>query len=137
MKLQELKNKKILVVGRGIEGKAVETYLRLHLRGVKLDAVDKKDGKDYLSLQKNYDIAVKSPGVKSKFLKIPYTTATNIFLSNAKGKVIGITGTKGKSTTATLIFEMLKKQGLDVYLGGNIGQSPLRSEEHTSELQSQ
>lgn len=125
MKLQELKNKKILIVGAGIEGQAVGKYLRLHLKGVELNLVDQKNGNDYLDKQKNYDIAIKSPGVKPELLKIPYTTATNIFLSNAKGKTIGVTGTKGKSTTSTLIYKMLESQGLDVYLGGNIGQSPL------------
>ncbi|MDP2637898.1 MAG: UDP-N-acetylmuramoyl-L-alanine--D-glutamate ligase [Candidatus Levybacteria bacterium] len=125
MKLSELKNKKISIVGKGIEGKATYAYLKRHLPGVRLDLVDQKDGKDYLSKQKNYDIAVKSPGVKPELIAIPYTTATNIFLSNAKGKVIGVTGTKGKSTTTTLIYKMLQKQGLDTYLGGNIGQSPL------------
>jgi len=125
MKLEELKNKKILIVGAGIEGKVVEEYLRLHLKGIKLDLVDQKDGEDYLKNQKDYDIAVKSPGVRPELITIPYTTATNIFLSNAKGKVIGVTGTKGKSTTSTLIYEMLNKEGLDAYLGGNIGKPPL------------
>jgi len=125
MKLKDLKNKKILIVGRGIEGIAVEKYLRTHLKGVRLNLVDQKDGDNYLDKQKNYDIAIKSPGVKPEIITIPYTTATNIFLSNAKGKVIGITGTKGKSTTTTLIYKMLKQQGLNAYLGGNIGQSPL------------
>ncbi len=125
MKLEDLRNKKILIVGRGIEGQAVEKYLRSHLKGVRLDVVDQEDGPTYLGKQKDYDIAIKSPGVKSELLKIPHTTATNIFMSNAKGKVIGITGTKGKSTTTTLIHKMLKAQGLDAYLGGNIGESPL------------
>jgi len=125
MKLKELKDKKILIVGREIEGKATQAYLRSHLKGVKLNLVDQKDGLDYLKNQRNYDIAIKSPGVKPELITIPYTTATNIFLSNTKGKVIGITGTKGKSTTSTLIYKMLKKEGLDVYFGGNIGKSPL------------
>jgi len=125
MKLEDLKNKKILIVGAGIEGKATLTYLRRHLPGVNIDIADQKDGPNYLNKQKDYDIAIKSPGVKPELIAIPYTTATNIFLSNAKGKIIGITGTKGKSTTTTLIYKMLKAQGLDVYLGGNIGQSPL------------
>ncbi len=125
MKLEELKNKKVLIIGKGIEGSAVLKYLKKHLPGSMIDIVDQKDGADYLKDQKKYDIAIKSPGIKSSVLAIPYTTATNLFLANAKGKVIGITGTKGKSTTTTLIFEMLKKQGLNVYLGGNIGQSPL------------
>lgn len=123
--LSGLKNKKILIVGKGIEGQATGKYLRTHLKGVELNLVDQKDGSDYLNEQKNYDIAVKSPGVKPELIKIPYTTATNIFLSNAKGKIIGVTGTKGKSTTSTLIYKMLEAQGLDVYLGGNIGQSSL------------
>jgi UDP-N-acetylmuramoylalanine--D-glutamate ligase len=125
MKLEELKNKKILIVGKGIEGNATLKYLKKHLPNSVIDIVDQKDGDNYLNSQKNYDIAVKSPGVKSELIKIPYTTATNIFLANAKGKVIGITGTKGKSTTTTLIYKMLDRQGLNVYLGGNIGQSPL------------
>lgn len=125
MKLEELKNKKILIVGKGIEGNAVLKYLKKHLSESIIDIVDKKDGDNYLNSQKKYDLAIKSPGVRPELIKIRYTTATNIFLSNAKGKVIGITGTKGKSTTSTLIYKMLKTQGLDVYLGGNIGQSPL------------
>ena len=125
MKLEEFKDKKILIVGKGIEGNAAFKYLKKHLRNSIIDIVDQKDGTNYLDKQKNYDIAIKSPGVKPELITIPYTTATNIFLANAKGKVIGITGTKGKSTTTTLIFEMLRKQGLDVYLGGNIGQSPI------------
>lgn len=125
MMLEELKNKKILIVGRGIEGNAAYKYLKKHLPISIIDIVDQKDGKNYLNKQKNYDIAIKSPGVKPQFLTIPYTTSTNVFMSNVKGKVIGITGTKGKSTTSTLIYKMLKKQGLNVYLSGNIGQSPL------------
>lgn len=125
MKLEELKNKKILIVGRGIEGTAVFKYLKKHLPNSKIDTVDQKEGANYLDKQKSYDLVIKSPGVKQELIKIPYTTATNIFLSNNKGKVIGITGTKGKSTTSTLIYKMLKAQGFDAYLGGNIEQSPL------------
>jgi UDP-N-acetylmuramoylalanine--D-glutamate ligase len=125
MKLEELKNKKILIVGRGIEGNAAYKYLRKHLPNSVIDIVDQKDGNNYLDKQKNYDIAVKSPGVKPELIKIPYTTSTNIFLSNAKGKVIGVTGTKGKSTTSTLIYKMLRGSGINAYFGGNIGQSSL------------
>ena len=130
MKLEELKNKKILIVGKGIEGNAAYKYLHRHLPNAVIDIVDQKDGDNYLDQQENYDIAIKSPGVKKELIKIPYTTSTNIFLANSKGKTIGITGTKGKSTTATLIYKMLKKsfdsaQDKDAYLGGNIGQSPL------------
>lgn len=125
MKLEELKNKKILIVGRGIEGNAAHKYLHKHLPSSIIDIVDQKDGISYLDKQTSYDIAIKSPGVKPELIKIPYTTSTNIFLANSRGKVIGVTGTKGKSTTSTLIYKMLKKEGLDAYFGGNIGQSSL------------
>ncbi len=125
MKLADLKNKKILIVGKGVEGEAVGRYLKKKFPNITIDAVDKKDGQDYLEKQSNYDIVIKSPSVKPEVISIPYTTATNLFLANAKGKIIGVTGTKGKSTTATLIYEMLQKQGFDAYLGGNIGVSPL------------
>lgn len=125
MTIKDLENKQILIVGRGIEGKAAFKYLKKHLPNAVIDIVDQKDGENYLDKQKNYDLAIKSPGVKKELIKIPYTTSTNIFMSNQKGKVIGITGTKGKSTTATLTYEMLKEEGKDAYLGGNIGQSSL------------
>src|SRR3989338_9085227 len=125
MKLEELKNKKILIVGKGIEGSATLKYLKQHLPNAVIDIVDQKDGDNYLDQQRKYDIAVKSPGVKKELIKILYTTSTNVFMSNQKGKVIGITGTKGKSTTSTLIYEILKIDGKDAYLGGNIGQPSL------------
>ena len=125
MKLEKLRHKKILIIGKGIEGNAAYKYLRKNFPKSIIDIVDQKDGDNYLDKQKNHDIAIKSPGVKSELIKIPYTTATNIFLSNARGKIIGVTGTKGKSTTSTLIYKMLQEDGKDAYLGGNIGQSPL------------
>ncbi|MDP3988607.1 MAG: UDP-N-acetylmuramoyl-L-alanine--D-glutamate ligase [Candidatus Levybacteria bacterium] len=132
MKIEDLKNKKILIVGKGVEGTAVFDLLKKHLPKNQIVIVDQKDGANYLDKQKEFDIAIKSPGVKAEVLKIPYTTATNIFLSNAKGKIIGVTGSKGKSTTSTLIYKMFEKsfgsaqdKQDNVYFGGNIGQSPL------------
>lgn len=126
MTIQELQAKKrILIIGYGVEGKAVEAFLKKHCPHVEIGIADQKDGEDYLKDQHIYELAIKSPGVQPDQVKIPYTTATSIFFANNKGKTIGITGTKGKSTTTALIYEMLKKQGFDVHMGGNIGQSPL------------
>ena len=84
-------------------------------------------------LDESFDYLVKNPGVpidhkyvlKAKELDIPVINEVEMaFLSIPKEKnvkVIGITGTNGKTTTTTLIYEFIKEQGLGVHLAGNIG----------------
>ncbi len=126
MTIHELKlKKKIIIIGYGVEGQAVHEFLKIHCPGVEIGIADKNDGTGYLDKQVNYELAIKSPGVMPSLLKIPYTTATNIFMLNCKGKTIGVTGTKGKGTTSSLIYQMLIESGKDAYLGGNIGEPPI------------
>lgn len=127
MKLGDLKGKKILILGYGREGKATEQYLKSMLPGAVLGIADQSLNKDYLAMQKDYDIAIKTPGIRKSVITIPYTTATNIFFANVNGTTIGITGSKGKSTTASLIHHILKEAGKKSHLAGNIGQ-PLLAE---------
>jgi len=94
---------------------------------VRFAIADKKDGSGYLEEQEKYDLAVRSPGVRKELITIPYTTATNLFFEGVKGMTIGITGTKGKSTTTSLIYAILKEAGYKAHLVGNIG-NPLLSE---------
>ena len=82
--------------------------------------------KDFLiSDSKNVDLIVRSPGIPlwdiEDRLQAPITTITREFFDLCPCPIIGVTGTKGKGTTATLIYEILKKDGKDVYLVGNIG----------------
>ncbi len=122
MKLDELKKyKKILLLGYGKEGKATEKFLKKYLPESIVGISDKKFDPNYLEEQKNYDLVIRSPGVKKNLIIKDYTTATNIFLANIKNVVIGVTGTKGKSTTVSLIYLILKKAGKKVHLVGNIG----------------
>ncbi len=150
MKLEELKNKKILILGLGKEGKDTFEFLSKIFPGkiigiadqnpnCKLQATDRKLkrvkwylGKSYLKALKNYDVIIKSPGVpihlpevERAYKEEKITSQTEIFLQNCKCKVVGITGTKGKSTTASLIYKVLKEGGLKVHLVGNIGKPVL------------
>lgn len=79
----------------------------------------------------NTDEIVKSPGipetanmvVEAKARKIPVIDELAFAARHTKGKLIGITGTNGKTTTTSLCYHILKKAGLSVGLGGNIGKS--------------
>lgn len=127
MKVEELAHKKILVIGMGIEGAATVRFLHKYVPTSTIETTDQKNGSGYLDSQADYDLAVKSPGVPRQLLHIPYTTATNIFFANTKGIVIGVTGTKGKSTTSSLIYSLLSAARKRVHLCGNIGR-PLLDE---------
>lgn len=139
------KDKKVAILGYGREGKSTYHFLRKHLKTQVLTIVD--NNKDLLAnneeLQKDtylefvlgekalehlevYDYIIKAPGVKFHNLDISrfqdkITSQLELILTYYRDNVIGITGTKGKSTTSTLIYEVLKKQGKNVYLVGNIG----------------
>lgn len=139
----DLQNKKILILGFGREGQDTFLFLRKLFPNKVLGVADERKikapkskvnlrlGKDYLKAIKEYDLVIKSPGIP--FKKLPrtvlgkITTQTEIFFENCPGKIIGITGTKGKSTTAFLIYQVLKKGGVKTKLVGNIGKPVLVS----------
>lgn len=146
-------DKKIAVLGLGIEGLDLVAYL--HKKKAKITGFDIKTKNELseiipklkrlgikLSLGENYlkegllgfDYIFRSPAIrltrpelmKAKAVKIPILSATKLFFDLCPGKIIGVTGTKGKGTTATLIFKILKESGKKVFLLGNIGKPPLR-----------
>ncbi len=121
MKFNQLKNKKILILGKGLEGQATYQILKKFFPDQTIEIIDQKDDPRYLERVNNFDVVIKSPGIPGYLLKTNYTTPTNIFFSNIKNKTIGVTGSKGKSTTASLIFQILKHGGYQTELIGNIG----------------
>lgn len=111
----------VSILGYGKEGKVNEKYIKKNYPNLKIGILDKNINKNYLKRQKEFDIAIKTPGISMTKVEIPYITATNIFFSHNKNFIIGVTGSKGKSTTASLIYEILKADGKKVRLIGNIG----------------
>ncbi len=135
---EKYKDKKILVLGFGREGKSTLGVLkRAGLQDITVadmadvsEAVAKEGcncvwGEDYQNCLDDYDVVFKSPGI---VLKKPYneykchiTAQVTEFVQAYREHIIGITGTKGKSTTVTLLYHILKNSGKKVVLGGNIG----------------
>jgi len=161
MRIEKLRNKKILILGFGREGRDNLKFLRKLFPKKVIGIADQKQfsiskegarlrregggsgvvqfpnvkfhlGKNYLKALKNYDVIIKSPGIPFKILPKSalnkVTTQTEIFFDNCPGKIIGVTGTKGKSTTASLIYQILKacpERSRRAHLVGNIGKPVL------------
>ena len=134
----------MLIVGYGLEGKSIHRYLGQHLPNVTVSIADKSlidenkfvakpkkvyFGNDYLQDITCFDTVFRSPGIplkkrefeSAKKKGVHISSLSNLFVSLAPGKVIGVTGTKGKSTTASLIAAFLETKFSDVRLVGNIG----------------
>ncbi|MFC1627254.1 UDP-N-acetylmuramoyl-L-alanine--D-glutamate ligase [Patescibacteria group bacterium] len=139
---KRFKNKTICIVGFGREGASTFKILRKIFpdKIIGIADVEKKQindklistyfGKNYLKNFYDYDVIFRSPGIPvdeiKKFTKknSKITSQTKLFFDLCPSIIIGITGTKGKSTTASLIHQVLKTQ-FDSYLIGNIGYPPL------------
>lgn len=106
---------KVGIVGYGVEGKSAEAYYKA--KGHEVIILDTD-----MDLT-GYDLLVRSPGVHPS--KLPHdvavTSVTNEFMAQCPAPIFGVTGTKGKGTTSSLIAEMLKAAGKTVHLAGNIG----------------
>jgi UDP-N-acetylmuramoylalanine--D-glutamate ligase len=128
--------KNILIVGYGTTGKSVYHFLRA--KGHSVSAYDdfKKGVPNRINLKRlsEVNLAIKSPSIPFMVhnvspiiksldaAKIPIISAFDVFmLFNPDARIIGVTGTNGKSTTAALAYHVMKDCGVDVQIGGNIG----------------
>jgi UDP-N-acetylmuramoylalanine--D-glutamate ligase len=132
-------NKKILIYGIGKSGISAFNFLKKYNKislfddnkKVKLKNFTKNKLISFNKIKKfEFDIIILSPGINIKkcklknFLKKNYKiiyTDLDVFYSFYKNQCITITGTNGKSTSCQLLYEVLKQNGLDVKLAGNIG----------------
>lgn len=132
-----LEHENILILGFGREGRSTYQFIRKHFPDKVVGIYDKNPIKDTLQnavihggssfheILKDYDLVIKSPGIvldiqDSSILK-KVTSQTDLFLDFYRSQTIGITGTKGKSTTSSLIYHILHSSGRNALLVGNIG----------------
>ena len=137
MTLSELKNKKIAVLGSGVNNRSLIEYLKK--QDIDVEIFDKwENPEELIGKIEGFDIVFRTPGLP--FLSKPIQQAlsrgvvissqTKLFFDLCPAKIVGVTGTKGKGTTASLISKILgeaafrQAQGRKVYLAGNIGQDP-------------
>jgi UDP-N-acetylmuramoylalanine--D-glutamate ligase len=124
-----LKPHKIAILGYGREGQSTHKLIKELLPEKEILIADDKSPLANCTLQdsclKNCTLYIKTPGISMKKLKgidrEKITSQTDIFLQLYSNQTIGITGTKGKSTTSNLVYKILLDQGFDVLLAGNIG----------------
>lgn len=141
------RQRSIAILGFGTEGRSVLQFLRSQsaYRAAKITILDHDTqlktpreikailGPTYLQSLNTFELIFRSPGVPYELPElqaarrkdVQFSSATTLFFAHAQGTIIGITGTKGKGTTATLIYRMLKTAKKDVYLVGNIGNPAL------------
>ena len=115
-----MKNKKLAIIDSSVKLEEENSFLK---GDANLDIIL---GDDYLSELKNYDLVIKSPGVKFKDYDVSeirdkIVSQLEFVLKYYRERIIGVTASKGKSTTSSLIAKILDDQGIDVKLLGNIG----------------
>ncbi len=132
-----IKGKHVLILGFGREGRS--TLRRLQQAGgcASITIADQAgaspenpsvrvlSGPAYMDTLDHYDLVFKSPGVvlpkdPSEYV-CRFSSQMEVFFTAYRERIIGITGTKGKSTVTTLLYHILKENGRDVVLAGNIG----------------
>lgn len=144
--LKYLEDKRILILGYGMEGESSYRFIRKHFPTKNIYIADKNTsivnenvelmedeyvelslGENYLNGIEEYDLILKAPGISLKDVDVSkfenkLKSELELFLEFVDIFTIGITGTKGKSTTSSLMYKVLVDQGKDAYLLGNIGE---------------
>jgi UDP-N-acetylmuramoylalanine--D-glutamate ligase len=149
--LAELRGKRVLILGFGREGRSTLRFLQERVPDASLGVADRRApdqmsdeeqallatlppqdvtlGPAYLDAVARFDVVVRAPGLppdapplqEARVRGARVTSLVNLFFDVAPGRIVGVTGTKGKSTTTNAIATVLRDGGLDARLGGNIG----------------
>lgn len=142
---QKYQDQEILILGWGKEGQSTYHFLRqifpkktlwvtdekrIDLSHIPDELLQFKD--DYVQQLTQFQVIFKAPGVPGQLPELQHftgiiTSQMNEFLAVYSSQVIGVTGTKGKSTTSSLIYHLLHSAQQPVLLAGNIGQPVFES----------
>ncbi|MEM7707771.1 MAG: UDP-N-acetylmuramoyl-L-alanine--D-glutamate ligase [Pseudomonadota bacterium] len=146
MKIADLAGKKVAILGAGVEGRAALTAIGSRIGYEQLTLLDEKTLDPHVEAAtrwgplaelelEHFDVVIRSPGfsvyrpelVAARQAGVRFSSGTELWLAEGPGApVLAVTGTKGKSTTSSLVTHLLTAAGLTARLGGNIGQ-PLLS----------
>jgi len=138
-----LRDKKVLIAGFGKEGRSTLKFLQQNLPEIRPSVADRNttqefsdvekkgisdffSGESYLEAAADFDVIIKSPGIDIRdhqefFRNKILLSQTSLFLEKYHKQIIGITGSKGKSTTSSLVYHILKESGMKTIFVGNIG----------------
>ncbi len=141
-------NRKVAIIGLGVsnipllkflynlgaiitvfDNRTVETMPEEILHILSTCNIDKSFGPGNLNNLSGFEIIFRSPSclptvkelIEEEKRGAIITTEVEMFMKICPGKIIGVTGSDGKTTTTTLIYEILKQKGYNCYVGGNIG----------------
>ncbi len=139
----DLRNKRIAVLGFGIDtSDLIAWFLE---QGISFTVCDENEsvvipdnlkskselrlGKDAFAKLTDFDVIVRNPAIyryrkeiiEAENKGVEITSKIKIFFDLCPAKIIGVTGTKGKGTTSTLVYQILRDAGKEVFIGGNIG----------------
>ncbi len=151
-----MNKKKVAIMGYGLEGQSTLRLLHEALPGQMIHILDKKTdikkdsgllndpfvtlhlGEQMMENISDYDFIIKAPGIPKRELpesldRHKITSQTDLFLRRYHRQVIGVTGTKGKSTTSSLIDAILRQAGIHSLLVGNIGIPPFDASQSIQE----
>lgn len=138
---EKVASKRIVILGFGMEGQSSLRYLQTLQfenpiiiadgnENIKENSMIQEfqipviSGADYMEKLSEEDFIIKSPGVPLRKFRpdLKSFSQTSLFLAHFQKQIVGITGTKGKSTTSTMMHRILEEQNQKSFLVGNIGQ---------------
>ena len=141
--INEINIKKVIILGFGREGRSTYKFIRKYLPNKKLyigdiqdlkndelikndNNIELKCGTDYLDNLNDYDLIIKTPGITFKDIDTKQiynkiSSQLELLLKYSASLTISVTGTKGKSTTSSLIYKIFQDQDREAVFAGNIG----------------